>query len=592
MLISQFFSDDSRSSEHLDINFPTQFMMRLWLCYYLIGDALAMFSKRQGPNRDSDDPAKRFKANIDDLFLSTDISALRAQSLYSDGAACDVPGFALRAKVGQRGSSRGNVHRDLLRQLTRRNQWPELYFAPIRVWDIKKERLVTAQLPFLLPHDCIHKFGQSCNAQVLYSMEALCQSSKAHLQQAMRELDCDLIPIGMWGDGTPCNWDRTQSIQTYCFNLPGQPGAAGQIRIVMTALNKKFLRSKHTNHDIMEVLQWSFRCLGLGVMPSIGHTGQPLKGKRSKYAGQPIPRAVLCEVRSDWAWLKETFGFPQHNEKAGICWQCDCKPGDVRSCTSDAPWKRNRLGHFGMLQRMLQTGVPISPLFGCPCFKTSCFLVDWLHCADQGVTADFLAALFLLILPKLSGRNQHERVASLWLEMQQFYRATACESRLDMLKLSMLKQIGKTPKLRSKAAECRALVPFGLSMANRFLNSGALEDTARMAMQHLQSCYELLSPQTFSAEAMGYHSQRFCLLYVALESALPQQFHLKPKLHLFQELTQMSKSCPSLFWTYRDEEFGGSVAQISKRRGGSNNPVATAKCLLHKFIAKNPLPSF
>ena len=565
---------------------------RVLLVFYLFCDALAMFHKRQGPDRSSQESHKRFKRNIDDLFLNNDVSATRAQTLYADGAACNLGrDWTKRARVGNSGSSTKHIHRDLVQQLVRYGHWPDFYFANIRTWCPKTATVKEVMLPFLLPHELIYAIAQTSDHNVLMSKTGLCESTRRHMEAACLELACDLIPIGLWGDGTPCNFDRTQSMETFSLNFPGLVGTDSKIRIPMAALNKKFMDKNVTCDDIMSVLCWSFKCLATGVMPSVGHLGQPLTGKRLRQAGKAMPKAVLAEVRSDWAWLKSTFRFPQHNEKDGICWQCPATPADVRSCAHDADWKRNRLSHYDMAKGMLEKGLLLSPLISCPCFRISCFLVDWLHCADLGVTSDFLAGLFLLVCKKLGGASHTAQVNSLWHKMHEFYNRTAATSRLDMLKPSMLKQPKKTPKLRAKAAEARALVPFGLEVAREFLDdSVVLEHTAKVAMQHLSQCYDLLSPEVFSADLMGHHSLRFCLLYVALEEAMPEQFHIKPKLHMFQELTQMSRSCPSLFWTYRDEEFGGTVAHLSKRRGGSNNPAATAISILSKFKANNLVP--
>ena len=249
------------------------------------------------------------------------------------------------------------------------------------------------------------------------------------------------------------------------------------------------------------------------------------------------------------------------------------------------------MDHFQLMKRMLDKQLPLSPLFSAPCFKSSCFLVDWLHCADLGITADWLAGLFLYVLPKLQGQNQGQRISTLWRLVQDFYKETKVTSKLDMLTAAMIKRPKKSPKLRAKAAEARALVPFGLELANKYLTSTEEENTVRLAMQHLFNCYEMLSPTTFCAERMAFQSKQFCLLYCALEQLQPHLFHIMPKLHLWQELTQMSRSCPSLFWTYRDEEFGGTAAQLSKRRGGSNNPTATARALLNKFRGKHRVPA-
>ena len=89
---------------------------------------------------------------------------------------------------------------------------------------------------------------------------------------------------------------------------------------------------------------------------------------------------------------------------------------------------------------------------------------------------------------------------------------------------------------------------------------------------------------------MKSHSIKCCVLYAALARHDDTLWRLKPKLHLFAELTQMSHSCPSLFWTYRDEDFGGFVAGLSRRLGGSNNTAATSFNLLSRFRAKHQLP--
>jgi len=61
--------------------------------------------------------------------------------------------------------------------------------------------------------------------------------------------------------------------------------------------------------------------------------------------------------------------------------------------------------------------------------------------------------------------------------------------------------------------------------------------------------------------------------------------------HLLQELCEMQEqpSNPSLFWTYRDEDFGGTVVHISRTRGGNSIPISTATSVLQRFIAQNLL---
>ena len=51
--------------------------------------------------------------------------------------------------------------------------------------------------------------------------------------------DVPMTPIGLWGDGVPCNWDRTESVEVISMNLPGQDGQWGPLRIPLVAISNK-----------------------------------------------------------------------------------------------------------------------------------------------------------------------------------------------------------------------------------------------------------------------------------------------------------------------------------------------------------------
>ena len=65
------------------------------------------------------------------------------------------------------------------------------------------------------------------------------------------------------------------------------------------------------------------------------------------------------------------------------------------------------------------------------------------------------------------------------------------------------------PKLRSKAGECRGLVPFGLEVAEEVLGDGPEENAAKTAARFLRECYNNLSRETFDKENL----QRNCDLF-------------------------------------------------------------------------------
>jgi len=118
-----------------------------------------------------------------------------------------------------------------------------------------------------------------------------------------------------------------------------------------------------------------------------------------------------------------------------------------------------------------------------------------------------------------------------------------------------------------------------------------MERAAAEVARLLASCYDLLSAEAFDSEALSERSRKLCTLLVSLERhATPPNWRAKPKMHLFQELSGMTHPRPSSCWLYRDEDFGGSIAQLSPRRGGANRPHTAGKSVLARFAALYRVP--
>ena len=238
-----------------------------------------------------------------------------------------------------------------------------------------------------------------------------------------------------------------------------------------------------------------------------------------------------------------------------------------------------------------------------------------------GVAPDFLGGLFWHTLPKLAPTRK-AAVTALFKEMRQWYQDNGVENRLlTLTELMIRKKANSSPKLRSTAAEARALVPFGVwflicaltisifvfflkgslwsllfflqggfclahcyvfhqqRFAQEYLTGGSVADQTIIACaEELLKTYELLSSEAFRPEAMNDHCTRFCLLYGSLEQRDACLWIVKPKFHQFQEIAQ-SGSNPSMTWCYREEDFGGFLAQTSRRRGGLNSPKAVARAV-------------
>ena len=146
--------------------------------------------------------------------------------------------------------------------------------------------------------------------------------------------------MGIWGDGVPCQWDRTEFVDVLSLILPGVGDPYKNLRIPITALPHGML-STNTWEDIIGVVKKSLVAAAVGRYWNRRADGQEdwrtdkaayaSDAKRKKLANKSIGlRAALVEVLGDWKFFKDVFQFPAWNEKAGCCWICPCTPDQVR----------------------------------------------------------------------------------------------------------------------------------------------------------------------------------------------------------------------------------------------------------------------
>lgn len=560
-----------------------------------------MLSKNKRPYDADELPAeRRLRRNIVDLFGRNQLSGSRTSDLLRDAALAGAPGCS---ELVSAASSSDLPHgaRTLCRRLLKWSLWPDVYIAEISVMDFRAGEIAKAPVAFLLPHELVAALCRSCSLDALMAKDRLDRNTADHLRVCEEAVGGQLLGLGLWGDGVPCNWDRSDSLQMFALNLPGLPPPWHTLRIPLTGFSKKHFAGKRTYDDLMAVFAWSFQQLAAGKWPVTRHDGSPWTSadvKRKKQAGSSLPlRAALVEIRGDWAYMKETFGLPAWNELGGLCWLCSCTPAELRQASAQAPWRQNRLDLHEVLARMLRRGSTISPIFAVPWLSNKVFRPDWLHCADQGVSSDYLGNLFFyLIDAKMSGANRKERCMRLWSLVQQYYSQKDIGDRLQNLVPSMLSKPGQPPKLRSSAAQCRALVPCAAELARAYCQDDVpVEQSMKSAAEELSQCYAALSSSVADrADALAVHSRRFAAQYIALETAMQQRgdhvsWRVKPKMHMFLELCS-DGSQPSLFWTYRDEDFGGACAHLARRRGGLMRPGSTSDSLLRRFRILQPPP--
>jgi hypothetical protein len=66
-------------------------------------------------------------------------------------------------------------------------------------------------IPVALPHEMLDRIGKHSDCDKFASTGRLTDQAREHLHKAARGMAAvgqQIVPLGLWMDGTPCNWDR------------------------------------------------------------------------------------------------------------------------------------------------------------------------------------------------------------------------------------------------------------------------------------------------------------------------------------------------------------------------------------------------
>ena len=471
----------------------------------------------------------------------------------------------------------------------------------MRCYSLSQKALIPQKIAILLPHEVIGVVGEVSTLEVLQQHRALDGSNAERHGQIQEQLQSPFLSISLWGDGVPFSWDRKKSLGCWVMSFPGlEDKAYRDLRIVLTALPHESV-TRETQDDILTILGWSFKALALSSFPLFRHDDQPWSeedGYRKKKAGEALGLlAAVVEVKGDWKHMHAVFAVPywKRAPHKPLCWKCASdKICLLNESGPTSSWLQapQRLSHFAALQRVVEDGGSISPLFSFPFVTMASLRIDWLHCADQGVTSVFLGGLFHWVLcQRAYGPNEEVRCAQLWLDIQGYYRQEHVQDKLHNLTVSMIKPKTGSIELTGSGAQIRSLVPFGKALVDAWDEPlGPEAFAARSSMRHLSRCYEFLRadmpPQQDSLldNGLAFHAS-----LLVLHGINSKRWQVRPKLHMFLELCA-EQGPPSSSWNYREESFGGTVSHQAHRRGGFSTPLAMSRSVLTKFCAKEALP--
>ena len=184
-----------------------------------------------------------------------------------------------------------------------------------------------------LPHEYVSQLARYGHLPTLQSKGGLDEVGLRHATTAEAALGESIVTLGLWVDGVPCQWDRNVSVEVCTLNIPGLPKGSPykQMRLPLVGLLKHQMTS-NTWHDLFKVIQWSFAHMASGAFPSSRHDGSQWRGsdrRRARRQGALGYRAVLVQMRADWACWKHVFRMPGWNDRQGCCWRCNTRPDEA-----------------------------------------------------------------------------------------------------------------------------------------------------------------------------------------------------------------------------------------------------------------------
>ena len=558
-------------------------------------------------------PGEVWATHVATQFLTNKSSAIQSQEAASFSSAAGAAGVDTLAKIGNHGKAPKNCARDLKRVVQRGTTAPVPYMVSIPITEPKHNRVVEVEHPVLLPHEMIAYIISTGRATVKELADVVPRSDQtlaAHkhkfcVDHQVPESTC--IPLGFHGDGVPFqkSTHKQSSTEVYSWNfLCDRDGK----RHLFANIHKEFLcmcgcAGRCTMEALFAVFVWSMQILMGGLHPHKRHDGGPLDAARAQLGGHPLGfNGVLLQARGDWQWYNQVFHFPSWSS-GSLCWLCKAsKKGRFAftKCGPSAAWRTARYSDAQFLAMQLKENITPSCLFSCPGFGIAMVCIGALHCLDAGVTADIIGNILweAVLWLGLPGRTQKLRVIPLWRMMQQFYKDNSVKGGLQGLTILMIKQQGKSPKIRCKAAQARHLIGFASLVAQQ-LHDRWQSDHTRLVLQ-VATCLEqlqLVMDKAWDPEVARALSVQVATGFVKLNQealgelklgAKLQRWRVKPKLHMMQELLEyqaFSLGNPRGFWEYLDEDFVGIISTLALKKGGANTHLACSTNVISRYRA-------
>ena len=283
---------------------------------------------------------KRFRRETMDLFLENWLPATRVARLAERAQAAGAGG--IKDVVAKATSTKPT--RALMRLAKKRSQWPPEYRCTLPAKKVSSDDRIEAPICVMLPHEIAYailmqeSFDQAAFVQKQQDLLRERPDICLFLQRRnLKPQECMLMSL--WNDGVPFNNNREHSLEVWCCSLLADP----HLKIPLTAWPKDLQRKQETSESFFNLMSWSFRNAFAQQMPLLRDDGNEFLGNdiwRKKRAGAKIPlKAILCDMKGDWAMFKAVIGVPAWNSATTICFKCNATLQSLHDVDLQAHWR-------------------------------------------------------------------------------------------------------------------------------------------------------------------------------------------------------------------------------------------------------------
>ena len=195
------------------------------------------------------------------LCLRNRVSGFTTQQLSHKATKAGASGVQGFARAGKFGKLRGNISRDLLRNMLKGCRLPLLYWALIPMRDPKTDQNnVLTWMPFLLVHEMLVALWDVLGDALYDPSPTVAKNLKASCKANGIDFDKELVlPLGVHGDGVPNQAHKT--IVAFTWNILGTLSE----RILFAALSKDHRHGTIRNRLKILVPRWDSKDFTIGV---------------------------------------------------------------------------------------------------------------------------------------------------------------------------------------------------------------------------------------------------------------------------------------------------------------------------------------